>query len=130
MTILDRSKVPLLLPSPTKLNTGAFKVPYGSSQDPSYIYDYSPIDIAVCGMELLLRGCTPDNQPITNLSKWFVSSPSEQRYSEHMVHIGLLINNQPVLRTVGQWRTACADSLYDEPDYLGLLKKLAPFTFR
>ena len=110
LPLLDRSRTSLLLPSPTKLNTGGFKLP----AQHVVLYEYSPVDIFVCGMESL-----GDSTPIRNLSQWFLQNEAPRKSEQYAV-LGLLINEEPVFKSVLDWRT--------EP--LPILKKLAPFTFR
>lgn len=111
----------LVLPEPNHLSmTGGFGYLPQYNGDKRLVPCYSPIDIAVCGLQTVL---TPPSEDVKNLNKWFIANPKRQ--SENYIYLGLIDDYTGSLEvmSVTQWRNS-------QPCNLGVLKKNAPFTFK
>lgn len=112
VTVISIGDTLLCLSPPNKLNTGGYQ---------NYItkeYDYSPIDIAIAGLE-------EEKEIIKDLSTWFIDNDNPM--SKTIVHIIILLKNIPYSYSVLEWEFIASRA---NNELRHLLKRNAPFTFR
>lgn len=107
--LLDMAAFPFYLPMPDPVNTGGYL-------PPGCLYQYSPIDLLVAGLEALRL-----DLKITSLVGFFNRYPNPR--SEHLIYLIYLVNN-----------TACSDNIayiksMKNTDVLRVMHKNAPLTF-
>ena len=112
----------VLLPTPSLGESGGYKT---LDVNGKLVPDYSPIDIAICGLTSLY---TKEKQPIRSLNNWFTTNP--HHIAEWWVSCTIveLTNNRMVIssKTIAEWK-AIGKNNYE----LNIvLKRNAPFTMR
>lgn len=119
-TITDVGHVSALhLDYPTERNTGGFRAPATSIKGKP-IPAYSPIDLSICAIELLLRNNALKNS-ITNLHNWFRDNTN--RIADHYVFLNILeIDGSITTYTVAELKVCGSLNL--------LLERNAPFTYK
>jgi hypothetical protein len=111
---IDANEFPLYLPPPNSENSGGYiKYNYGT------IYDYSPIDIVVAGVEAIYR-----DELVTNLPNFFRKYPIRQSDTELV--IGVKTDRLLIIDTISRLKT----KLYLFDGLIQILRKNAPLTFK
>jgi hypothetical protein len=113
---INITKTSLYLPSPTRYNTGGYKI----NIDNKIIYEYSPIDLTIAGLTSIYLHQTN----ITNLSRWFLCNPN--RIAESWVTCTISIKTNLITFTISGWKIISRDN----PLINSLFIKNSPFTFR
>lgn len=117
---INASFFPLYLPEPSLANTGGYRF----NNKGEIVAQYSPIDIAICGMTALYY----KEQSVTSLNDWFIKNPFPIGKAWVTCTISITTNKDLVINTlsISEWELLCKHNskLYT------LLKKNAPFTFR
>ena len=102
------SLLPLDLEKPTDLNTGGYMAPRVG-------YCYSPIDLAVAGLEAMLRDLR-----VTRLSSIF----NGPMIAPHEIQLGVTMDNGPIVKSVSYLFNL------NDKDLTRILRKNAPLTIR
>lgn len=89
--MVDVAELPLHLPFPNEYNAGGYLVPSPSGS----VYQYSPIDLLVAGIEASWTG-----EVVTNLCDWFYKN--QHPTSTHMIHIILKLDNKIVSASLAE----------------------------
>lgn len=121
------SLTPLLLPPPTLGLTGGYKA---MGINGKLVPDYSPIDIAICGITALFNR---EQYPISSLNDWFMANPHQRAewWVSCTIAELITISTNKVTMEINTFKIAELKELCQyNTDLKIFLKRNAPFTMR